>query len=70
MNDPRNNCEAEQMAYLQSKLLHTLKDMREIDPDNYLVKLFTDALNGKLKPVPRTIQHQHRLPMFLRRQAD
>lgn len=62
MTDPRDTSKDEQMAFLQHQLLGTLIAMRELDPQNYLVRLFSDALNGKLKPVP--ITQQRALPLI------
>lgn len=56
--DPRDLDKEEQMVYLQAELLRALCAMRELEPNNYLVRLFSDALNGKLKPVPVTKQQE------------
>ena len=75
MSDPRDT--TDRVPYLESELLRVLIELRDAKPDHYLVRLMTDALNGKLKPVPRTPQHQRqlpfddsRLPSLLRRQAE
>lgn len=66
MIDPIELDKEEQMVYLQAELLRALCAMRELEPNNYLVRLFSDALNGKLKPAPLTEQHQRPLPFNIR----
>lgn len=56
--DPRDLDKEEQMVYLQAELLRALCAMRELEPNNYLVRLFSDALNGKLRPAPITRQQE------------
>lgn len=68
MSDPRDN--EDKVPYLESELLRILIELRTAKPDHYLVRLVTDALEGRLKPVPRTIQHQRELPFLLRNQAE
>ena len=48
MIDPRDASKEEQMVYLQAELLRALCAMRELEPDNYLVRLISRAINGEL----------------------
>jgi hypothetical protein len=60
------------VPYLEAELLRTLRELREVKPDHYLIMLVTNALNGELVRVehPPEQMELDLVPSFLREQAE